>query len=47
MGSIHFAMITIRTTALMELYWEIGRDMVVKEEKAAWGSGFIERLPVI
>jgi predicted nuclease of restriction endonuclease-like (RecB) superfamily len=30
--------------ALMELYWEIGRDIVEKEEKAAWGSGLIERL---
>ena len=30
--------------ALLELYWEIGRDMVEKEEKAAWGSGLIERL---
>jgi len=31
-------------TALMELYWEIDRDIVEKEEKAAWGSGLIERL---
>lgn len=31
-------------SALMELYWEIGRDMVEKEERAAWGSGLIERL---
>ena len=30
--------------ALMELYWEIVRDIVEKEEKAAWGSGLIERL---
>jgi predicted nuclease of restriction endonuclease-like (RecB) superfamily len=30
--------------ALMELYWEIGRDIVEKEEKSAWGSGLIERL---
>ncbi|MFZ3114456.1 MAG: PDDEXK nuclease domain-containing protein [Syntrophales bacterium] len=30
--------------ALMELYWEIGRDIVEKEEKAAWGSALIERL---
>jgi predicted nuclease of restriction endonuclease-like (RecB) superfamily len=28
----------------MELYWEIGRDIVEKEEKSAWGSGLIERL---
>jgi len=31
-------------SALIELYWEIGRDMVEKEEIAAWGSGLIERL---
>jgi len=31
-------------SALIELYWEIGRDMVEKEERAAWGSGLIERL---
>lgn len=30
--------------ALMELYWEIGKDMIEKEQMAAWGSGFIERL---
>ncbi|MCX5829167.1 MAG: PDDEXK nuclease domain-containing protein [Deltaproteobacteria bacterium] len=30
--------------ALIELYWEIGRDIVEKEEKTAWGSGLIERL---
>jgi hypothetical protein len=31
-------------SALIELYWEIGRDIVEKEERAAWGSGLIERL---
>lgn len=31
-------------SALIELYWEMGRDMVEKEERAAWGSGLIERL---
>ena len=31
-------------SALIKLYWEISRDMVEKEERAAWGSGLIERL---
>ncbi len=31
-------------TALMKLYWETDRDIVEKEEKAACGSGLIERL---
>lgn len=31
-------------SALMELYWQIGRDMIQKEQAASWGSGFIERL---
>ena len=29
---------------LIELYWEIGRDIMAKELTATWGSGFIERL---
>lgn len=30
--------------AVIELYWEIGCDMIEKEQMAAWGSGFIDRL---
>ena len=37
------ASLTLNAT-LMGLYWEIGCDIVEKEEKAAWGSGLIERL---
>ena len=31
-------------TALIELYWHIGKEITLKEENAEWGSGFIERL---
>lgn len=37
------ASLSVNTT-LIELYWEIGRDMIEKEQAATWGSGFIERL---
>jgi hypothetical protein len=37
------ASLSVNTT-LMELYWEIGRDMIDKEQTSSWGSGFIERL---
>jgi predicted nuclease of restriction endonuclease-like (RecB) superfamily len=31
-------------TALIELYWQIGKSMVEKEKTAGWGSGFIGRM---
>jgi hypothetical protein len=31
-------------TALIELYWQIGKSMTEKEKAAEWGSGFIERM---
>ena len=37
------ASLSINVT-LMELYWQIGHDMIEKEKEAVWGSGFIERL---
>lgn len=30
---------------LIKLYWEIGREIVERQEKEAWGSQVIERLP--
>jgi len=30
--------------ALLELYWEIGKEIVKKQEKSSWGSGIIEKL---
>ncbi|MDR2118027.1 MAG: PDDEXK nuclease domain-containing protein [Tannerellaceae bacterium] len=29
---------------ILELYWEIGREIAEKQEKSGWGSGFIERI---
>ena len=31
-------------TALIELYWQIGKSMAEKEKAAEWGSGFIDRM---
>jgi predicted nuclease of restriction endonuclease-like (RecB) superfamily len=31
-------------TQILELYWEIGREIAEKQEKSGWGSGFIERI---
>lgn len=31
-------------TQILELYWEIGRDIAERQEKSGWGSGFIERI---
>lgn len=31
-------------TALMEVYWHLGSEIVQKEQTATWGSGLIERL---
>jgi len=31
-------------TAVIEFYWELGRDIVQKEKLAEWGDRFIERL---
>ena len=31
-------------SALIELYWELGKSIVAKDREAAWGSGFMERL---
>jgi len=37
------AAVTINSQLIM-LYWDLGRQIVEKQEKAKWGSGFIERL---
>ncbi|MFN8256586.1 MAG: DUF1016 N-terminal domain-containing protein [Bacteroidales bacterium] len=29
---------------ILELYWDIGKDMVEKQKKSNWGSNFIEQL---
>ena len=29
---------------VVELYWEIGRDIAEKQQSSAWGSGFIEQI---
>jgi hypothetical protein len=29
---------------LLGLYWEMGRDVVARQEREGWGSGIIERL---
>ena len=29
---------------LIELYWDLGKQIVEKQEKAKWGSGFIDQL---
>jgi predicted nuclease of restriction endonuclease-like (RecB) superfamily len=31
-------------SSLIQLYWEMGRQIVEKQEHAKWGSGFIEQL---
>lgn len=31
-------------TTLIEVYWEIGKQIMIKEKGSEWGSGFIERL---
>jgi predicted nuclease of restriction endonuclease-like (RecB) superfamily len=31
---------------LLELYWEIGKEMVEKQEKSGWGSGFVEQIAI-
>ena len=31
-------------TELLHLYWDLGRDIVVRQMEAAWGSGFFEQL---
>ncbi len=31
-------------TELIELYWELGRNIVEKQTNSEWGSGFIEQL---
>ncbi len=31
---------------LIELYWEIGKSLVEKQEKANWGSNFIEKVAI-
>jgi hypothetical protein len=31
-------------TQILELYWEIGREITEKQEKSGWGSGFIDRI---
>jgi predicted nuclease of restriction endonuclease-like (RecB) superfamily len=31
-------------TQILELYWEIGREIAEKQEKSGWGSGFIEQI---
>ncbi len=29
---------------MIALYWEIGRDIVARQEKAGWGDEILERL---
>lgn len=31
-------------TALLEFYWSIGHDIVIKKAEQAWGTGIVERL---
>ena len=31
-------------TAMLQFYWELGADMVVKQTQFAWGSGFLSQL---
>ena len=31
---------------LLELYWNIGKDISEKQEKSKWGSNFIERTAI-
>lgn len=31
-------------TAMLQFYWELGADMVVKQTQFAWGSGFLNQL---
>ena len=31
-------------TALLQFYWELGADIVVKQADHAWGSGFVKQL---
>jgi len=31
-------------TELLHLYWDLGRDIVVRQMETAWGSGFFEQL---
>ena len=31
-------------STLLELYWDIGKDIVAKQENSPWGSGVIEKL---
>jgi len=29
---------------ILELYWEIGRDITEKQQNSNWGSGFVEKI---
>ena len=31
-------------SAMLQFYWELGADMVVKQKQFAWGSGFLAQL---
>lgn len=31
-------------TALLEFYWSLGRDLVIKKAETQWGSGVVEQL---
>ena len=31
---------------ILELYWEIGRDVTEKQQNSHWGSGFIEQTAI-
>ncbi len=31
-------------TAMLQFYWELGADMVVRQTQFAWGSGFLTQL---
>ncbi len=31
-------------TALLEFYWQLGADIVARQQDAVWGSGFFQQL---
>ena len=35
---------TAVNTALLEFYWNLGADIVQKQEQTIWGSGFLKQL---
>jgi predicted nuclease of restriction endonuclease-like (RecB) superfamily len=39
------AVLSVNKT-LMELYWDLGKDIIEKQQDAVWGSNFIEQLSI-